>query len=139
MQTDLMSERPETHVWPILTFTDALKMADFMEEAFGFERGVVITSEADPRVVIHGEMWWPLGGGVMFGTVGKDDSPFSTRAPGNDAIYLVTHDPDGLYERSKAAGAEVFYELEDATYGSRTFSVFDPEGNRWSFGTYTGE
>ena len=24
-------------------------------------------------------------------------------------------------------------------YGSRDFAVRDPEGNRWSFGTYRGE
>lgn len=114
-------------------------MADFLVEAFGFEQGVAISSENDPNVVLHGELWWPLGGGIMYGTAGKDETPFGTRMPGNDAVYLVTDDPDGLYERCQAAGAKVFHELEDAEYGSRTFSVLDPEGNRWSFGTYTGE
>jgi len=27
-------------------------------------------------------------------------------------------------------------ELEDMPYGSREYSVRDPEGNLWSFGTY---
>jgi hypothetical protein len=27
----------------------------------------------------------------------------------------------------------------DTDYGSRDFAVRDPEGNRWSFGTYRGE
>ena len=27
-------------------------------------------------------------------------------------------------------------EITDADYGSRDFSVRDPEGNVWSFGTY---
>jgi uncharacterized glyoxalase superfamily protein PhnB len=30
-------------------------------------------------------------------------------------------------------------ELHDTDYGSRDFAVRDPEGNRWSFGTYRGE
>ena len=29
--------------------------------------------------------------------------------------------------------------LRDEDYGSRGFSVLDPEGNIWSFGTYHGE
>jgi uncharacterized glyoxalase superfamily protein PhnB len=28
--------------------------------------------------------------------------------------------------------------LNDTSYGSREFAVMDPEGNRWSFGTYRG-
>ncbi len=41
--------------------------------------------------------------------------------------------------RATAAGAEVVRELKDEDYGSRGFSVRDPEGNLWSFGTYRGE
>jgi len=33
----------------------------------------------------------------------------------------------------------VHMELNDTDYGSREFSVRDPEGNLWSFGTYRGE
>ena len=29
--------------------------------------------------------------------------------------------------------------LRDEDYGSRGFTVKDPEGNIWSFGTYRGE
>ncbi len=53
-------------------------------------------------------------------------------------MYLVTDDPDGLYARATAAGAEVIRELNDTDYGSRDFSVRDPEGTIWSFGTYAG-
>ncbi|MGH9279492.1 MAG: VOC family protein, partial [Acidimicrobiales bacterium] len=48
-------------------------------------------------------------------------------------------DPDTLYKRATEAGAEVVRGLEDADYGSRGFTVTDPEGNLWSFGTYRGE
>jgi uncharacterized glyoxalase superfamily protein PhnB len=52
---------------------------------------------------------------------------------------VVTDDPDRLFERAVAAGAEVTQPLHDTDYGSREFAVRDPEGNRWSFGTYRGE
>lgn len=75
----------------------------------------------------------------MFGTAGKDDSPFGQRTPGNDSVYVVCDDPDTLFKRAVAAGAEVVRDLADADYGSRGFTVRDPEGNLWSFGTYAGE
>jgi uncharacterized glyoxalase superfamily protein PhnB len=51
----------------------------------------------------------------------------------------VTDDPDNLCARIKAAGGDVTQDLEDTDYGSRGFSMRDPEGNMWSFGTYRGE
>ena len=53
--------------------------------------------------------------------------------------YVVTGEPDALCERARAAGAEITAEPHDTDYGSRDFSARDPEGNRWSFGTYRGE
>jgi hypothetical protein len=41
--------------------------------------------------------------------------------------------------RPGGQGAEVLRELRDEDFGSRDFSVRDPEGNLWSFGTYRGE
>ena len=84
-------------------------------------------------------MRWPLGGGIMFGTAGKDDGPFGQRTPGNDSVYVVCEDPDRLFEQAVAAGAEVVRGLKDEDYGSRGFTVRDPEGTLWSFGTYAGE
>jgi uncharacterized glyoxalase superfamily protein PhnB len=126
-------------VWPILTFRDAPAAIDFLEEAFGFERAAVYARDADDAVVEHAELRWSLGGGVMLGTAGKDDSPFGQRVPGNDCVYVVCREPDDLFERSVRAGATVVRDLTDEDYGSRGFSVRDPEGNLWSFGTYAGE
>lgn len=126
-------------VWPILAYRDARAAFTFLRDAFGFEERAVYARHDDPSVVEHAEMRWPLGGGVMFGTAGKDDSPFGRRAPGNDSVYVVCHDPDALFDRAVAAGAEVVRGLVDEDYGSRGFTVRDPEGNLWSFGTYRGE
>lgn len=134
-----MSSKSKTSVWPILSYTDAPAAIDFLVEAFGFDKGAIHPVDDDPSVVTHGEMWWPEGGGIMLGTAGKDDSPFGKRIPGNDAVYLVTDDPDRLFQRASDAGAEVVYDLADEDYGSRGFTVRDPEGNLWSFGTYSGE
>ena len=126
-------------IWPTLAFRDARAAADFLVAAFGFELRALYARDADPCVIEHGELRWPRGGGVMFGTAGKDDGPFGRRIPGNESVYVVCDDPDALFERATAAGAEVVRPLTDEDYGSRGFVVRDPEGNLWSFGTYAGE
>ena len=133
-----MSDNSPT-VWPVLSYRDARGALAFLVQAFGFEARGVYAREGDPSVVEHAEARWPLGGGVMFGSAGKDDSPFGRRMPGNDAVYVVCEDPDALFARATAAGAEVVMGLKDEDYGSRGFTVRDPEGNLWSFGTYRGE
>ncbi len=125
-------------VWPILSYRDARAALGFLTEAFGFQERACYAREDDPSIIEHAEMRWPLGGGVMFGTAGKDDGPFGRRLPGNESVYVVCDDPDALFERATAAGAEVVRGLKDEDYGSRGFTVRDPEGNLWSFGTYRG-
>jgi uncharacterized glyoxalase superfamily protein PhnB len=132
-----MSHR--THIWPVLSYRDAPAAIDFLVAAFGFERQAVFTRKDDPSIVEHAELRWPLGGGVMFGTAGKDESAFGRRSPGTDAVYVVCDDPDGLFERATAAGAEVVIGLTDEDFGSRTFTVRDLEGTLWSFGTYAAD
>ncbi len=128
-----------TAVWPIFAFRDARAAVTFLVDAFGFEERALYARDDDPSIVEHGELRWPTGGGIMFGSAGKDDSPFGRRAPGNHSVYVVCDDPDALFERATAAGAEVVGGLTDQPYGSREFTVRDPEGNLWSFGTYRGQ
>jgi uncharacterized glyoxalase superfamily protein PhnB len=125
-------------VWPVLTYRDAPAAIRFLRDAFGMVEAAAYARSDDPSVIEHAEMRWPLGGGVMFGTAGKDDSPFGARIPGNDCVYLVCDDPDGLLARATAAGATLVRDIADEDYGSRGFTVADPEGNLWSFGTYAG-
>jgi uncharacterized glyoxalase superfamily protein PhnB len=121
---------PPPTVWPTLKARDARGLIRFLVDAFGFEETVVY---GDGDRVEHAELAWPLGGGVMLGSAdGLGDSD------GSLTVYVVTDDTDALYERAKAAGAEVIREPNDTDYGSRDASFRDPEGNRWSFGTYAG-
>ena len=133
-----MSNSPSA-LWPVLTFHDARAEMEFLHSAFGLEETAIVAREDDPTIIEHGEMRWPSGPGIMFGSAGKDDSPFGTRQPGNESVYVVCDDPDALFARATGAGAEVVRGLRDEDYGSRGFTVRDPEGNLWSFGTYAGE
>jgi uncharacterized glyoxalase superfamily protein PhnB len=126
-------------VWPTLSYEDAPAAIEFLTAAFGFEAAADFR-HSDPSRVDHAQLRWPDGtGGVMLSSTRDDDSPWAKRATGNDAVYVVCEDPDALFERARAAGAEVVMGLTDTDYGSRDCTFRDPEGNLWSFGTYAGE
>jgi uncharacterized glyoxalase superfamily protein PhnB len=116
-------------VIPTLKYQDAIGAIDFLERAFGFERKAVYE---DAGTVHHAELTHGRGM-VMLGSAGAGDPQFQTR---HSSAYVIVSDTDAVYERAKAAGAEISREIQDTDYGSREFSARDPEGNVWSFGTY---
>jgi len=80
--------------------------------------------------VHHAALRWPHGSGGII--IRRWDHP----AP--NWLYVVTPNPDGLYQRAKAAGLEITREIQDTSYGNRTFTVVDQWSVSWSFGTYPG-
>jgi uncharacterized glyoxalase superfamily protein PhnB len=130
-----MSEVTPT-VWPILTCTNARGVIGFLEQ-LGFERRLVVPEEGDR--VDHAQLSWPEGGGVMVSSAARDDSEFAARPVGAASIYVVTDEPRDVLKRAEAVGARMVRELREEDYGSLGFSIADPEGNLWSFGTYRGE
>lgn len=123
-------------IFPCLRYRDAPAAIDWLQKAFGFEKKVAY--DAPDGTIMHAEM--RLGGDyIMLGSV-KDDV-FNWKPPADvgastQTIYIVVEDPDLLFERANGAGAEVLRPLSDTDYGSRDFSVRDPEGHIWNFGTY---
>jgi uncharacterized glyoxalase superfamily protein PhnB len=132
-----MTDAPAPQVWPTLRARDARGLIRFLVDALGFEETVVY---GEGGRVDHAQLSWPPGGGIMLGSARDSDAEdhWSLR-PGSFGAYVVTDEPDALFARANAAGAEVLMELHETDYGSRDFAIRDPEGNRWSFGTYRGE
>jgi uncharacterized glyoxalase superfamily protein PhnB len=128
---------PSKTVWPCLNYDDAHAAIKFLVAAFGFEETAVY--DDDQGRVAHAELRWPEGGAIMLGDAGRADSEFSNMPTGCASLYVVTDEPDVVYTRALSAGARVVREMREEDYGSRGFSVRDPEGNIWSFGTYRGE
>jgi uncharacterized glyoxalase superfamily protein PhnB len=131
---DTQSAGP-TAVWPSLRYTDPQAAIRFLVDAFGFEEAAVYPDESGD--IVHAELRWPAGGGVMLGAA-RPDSVLAAVPPDTGSIYIVTDAPDALFERAVTAGAAVVRELRDEDYGSRGFTVRDPAGVHWSFGTYAG-
>ncbi|GAA4212943.1 VOC family protein [Actinocatenispora rupis] len=118
-----------------LQATDAPALIDFYVDTFGF---VVAARYGDGDTVHHAQLNWPDGaGGIMLGTH-RPGAAWS-RQPGTAGAYVVTTDPDTLYERVLQHGADVVRPLAKTDYGAREFAVRDPEGNLWSFGDHAGE
>ena len=136
MGIDTETDVPPPQVWPTLRARDARALISFLCDAFGFEETVAY-GEGDQ--VDHAQLSWPLGGGIMLGSVRETDDDAWSLRPGTFGGYVVTDDPDGLCDRAVKAGAEITTGLYETNYGSRDFAARDIEGNRWSFGTYRGE
>ena len=117
--------------FPCITFRDAAASIDYLERALGAER--VAVYEDDEGRVSHAEI---RIGESMF-MCGDERTGSKATPPGVSIVYVVVPDADAAYERAKAAGADVTEPVEQP-YGSRDVTVTDPDGNRWSLGTYAG-
>src|SRR5271155_306050 len=125
----------ESNISASARYADANAAIAWLERAFGFERKMVVPDGEGG--VAHSEL--AFGGSVfMAGSAGGDgDAAIPSRVGGiSGSIYVYPPDPDAHSRRAAGAGAEVVREPVDMEYGSREYSVRDPEGHLWSFGTY---
>ncbi|MGE0006992.1 MAG: VOC family protein [Parvibaculaceae bacterium] len=137
-----MADMPTTAtpiLYPTMTYRDAAAMIGWLERAFGFRTHVAYTGE-DGKV-IHAEL--ALGDRLLMMGSAKDDTAFGKLVrPALDvgattqSVYIAVPDADALFDRARAAGAEIVMEPTDQPYGSRDFICKDPEGQVWCFGTY---
>ena len=127
-------------IWAALNMSDAGAGIRFAVDVLGFEEQIVVPGDVDGEV-IHSQLRWPEGGIVQIGTANREGNVFSQQPTGSGNLYVVTADPQAVYERCLAAGVRVVEEPEEPDYnpGGMVFTVADAEGNLWSFGTYAGE
>lgn len=120
-------------LFPTLRCEDADAMIRWLTQVLGFRERVV---HRDDDGVRHAELI--LGNSILMLGQNREESYGAMVGEGRktDALYVSVTDPDGLFERVKASGAEIEAEPFDTGYGSRDFMCRDPEGNLWGFGTY---
>lgn len=126
------------NIWPTFRYRDAKAAIAFLQDAFGFDVAAEYTNADDPQRVDHAELTWPEGGGVMLGSSRDDGGVMTKTGIAAGSVYIATDRVEELYHRAIAAGATEVMGLTEQDYGSRDFSVQDPEGVLWSFGTYRG-
>jgi uncharacterized glyoxalase superfamily protein PhnB len=133
-----MSES-RSSVIPALRYRNAQAAIEWLCRVFGFTRHAVY--ENPDGSIAHAEL--ALGGGmIMLGSVKDDEygrrfrSPVEAGDVETRSAYIVVSDADAVYARAQAAGATFLRPIQNMDYGSREFTVKDPEGHSWSVGTY---
>lgn len=123
-----------------MKYQDAPKAVDWLVDAFGFEKHLVVPDDAGG--IAHAEL--AFGNGmVMLGSAGGEGQYETLLSSLNAAggkptqgVYVIVEDADAHYARAKAAGAEILIDLKDEDYGGRDYTCRDLEGYVWTFGTY---
>ena len=95
----MSSDPSSTGVWPTLTLRDPDAMITWLT-AIGFVENALYRDEGG--VLVHGELLWPAGGGLMLGA--ERDNPRWPAQAGRAATYLVTDDVDAVFEALAAIG-----------------------------------
>jgi len=123
-----------------LDYKDADVAVAWLCRAFGFQEHAVYRDDAGR--VAHAEL--SFGRGIIMlgpdqrGEFGKLVMTLPERAGGRctQTIYVIVDDVDAHYARASEAGAETIIAPRGESYGGRSYSVRDPEGHAWSFGSY---
>ncbi len=126
-------------VMPTLRYRNAPAMVEWLVKVFGFERHAVYGNP--DGTIAHAEL--ALNGGmIMLGSTKDDEygrgfkSPDELGGAETRSAYIVVSNADAAYKRAVDAGATVARPIADMPYGSREFTIKDPEGHSWSVGTY---
>jgi len=126
-------------VIPCLRYRNAPAAIEWLCRVFGFEKQLVVPHE--DGTIAHAQL--SFGNGmIMLGSVFDNDfgrlikQPDEIGGAETQSAYLIVSDADLIYQRAKAAGAEIVMEIKDEDYGGRGFSCRDLEGHLWNIGTY---
>jgi uncharacterized glyoxalase superfamily protein PhnB len=126
-------------IMPTMRYRDARAAIEWLCSVLGFTKHAAY--EGPDGKIMHAEL--TLGGGMMMLGEARDDAygrgfktPAELGGVETRSSYVVVGDADAVYARVQAAGATIAREIMNTDYGSREFTVKDPEGNSWSVGTY---
>lgn len=137
-----MSDTPRdtrATIVPCLRYRDAPAAIEWLCKTFGFEEQLVVPDGNGG--IAHAQL--SFGNGmVMLGSVQPNaygelmKQPEEVGGGNTQSIYAIVQDADRVYDRARAAGAQIVIEIKDEDYGGRGFSCRDPEGHVWTLGTY---
>jgi uncharacterized glyoxalase superfamily protein PhnB len=116
-----------------LFYRDPWAALAWLEQAFGFERAMVI-SDAEGGLA-HSQMTFG-NGYIMIGSEWTDYTVSPLGVGGKNTQFLHVHLDDGIDAHcacAREAGAEILQEPEEQFYGDRTYRARDPEGHVWTF------
>jgi uncharacterized glyoxalase superfamily protein PhnB len=126
-------------VIPCLRYRDAPAAIEWLCQAFGFEKQLVVPNQ--DGTIAHAQL--SFGNGmIMLGSVLDTEfgrlmkQPDEIGGSETQSAYVIVSDADALYARARGAGARIVMDIKDEDYGGRGFTCRDLEGHLWNFGTY---
>ena len=137
-----LPKKATANVVPGMRYHDAPAAIDFLCQAFGFEKGLVVPGE-QAGTIAHAQLRFG-NGMIMLGTAGAHGgdldelmtTPRDTGGRNTQSAYVIVEDPKTHHDRAVASGAEIVLQLEDKDYGGSGYTCRDLEGHLWSFGDY---
>ena len=134
-----MSRTSKGGIIPGLRYRNAPAAIDWLCQAFGFSRHLVVPDEDGG--IAHAQL--VLGSGmIMLGSY-RDEWEYDRlvllpedAGGSTQAAYVIVDEIEVHYQRAVAAGARIVYELASQDYGGKLYSALDPEGHLWNFGSY---
>ncbi|HUG59676.1 MAG TPA: VOC family protein [Candidimonas sp.] len=131
--------RTKTTIIPCLRYRNASAAIAWLCSVFGFKQQAVYPN-ADGTIA-HAQLVFG-NGMIMLGSASASQwgklikQPDEIEGAETQSAYIIVADADVLYDRAKAAGAEILLDIKDEDYGGRGFTCRDLEGHIWNFGTY---
>ena len=124
---------------PTMKYDDAASAVEWLCEAFGFEKHLVVPGEEG--MILHAQLTFG-NGMIMLGSARDSEfdryqkTPKAVGGTGTQSAYIIVRDVDAHHAKAVAAGAKVVMEPADQEHGGRLYSCLDPEGHLWNFGSY---
>ena len=126
-------------IFPLLRYNDARAAINWLCAIFGFVE--LFSVPASGPIVRHAQL--KLGTNIiMLGSTREAEADLQspqTLGAATQALSVYVPELDAHYEQARSAGAEITSPLEATDFGARQYSVRDPEGHLWVFGTYLPE
>jgi PhnB protein len=132
-----MSDKPNQSIAkrptlaPLLNVRDGARAVAFYKAAFRAEEIFVLDNEGGVvgHLSIAGADFWLADESLEHQNPSPDSLGGTTMR-----MVLTVDDPDTVFERAVAAGARVFYPVDDQSYGWRVGRLVDPFGHHWEIG-----
>lgn len=134
-----MTKKNDTTISTGIIYYNAPSIIDWLCKAFGFEKRTVV--EGNDNTIIHAHLTFG-NGSIMLSSAEIHQSIELCKSPkdvggiGTVEIIVYVEDVDEHYKIAKQNGAEIIIDIEDKTYGGRSYCCKDPGGHIWVFSSY---
>ena len=119
--------KPDPEIWavvPVLATNDAMQTAAYYQDVLGLTIDDTFTGA-------EWSMLWADQCQLFLAL-----NPLAAETAKGQQISISVPGVDAMYERHKAKGAKIIFDIEDKPWGMREYTVEDPNGYHLRFGAH---